>query len=155
MDVQEIIDALHLKPHPKEGGYFVETYRSEERLNGGTLMGRYSGSRAVSTAIYYLLTPDSYSEMHRLQSDELFHFYLGDPVEMLQLWPDGEGRAVKLGGRHHRRHAPAVDGAARSVAGGSARQRRPVRSARHNGGTRFRVHRLRERHQGRTAATLP
>ncbi|MGI5835524.1 MAG: cupin domain-containing protein [Chloroflexota bacterium] len=97
MDAKEIIEALRLKPHPREGGYFVESYRSEERINGGTLMGRYSGSRSVSTAIYYLLTPDSFSEMHRLQSDEVFHFYLGDPVEMLQLWPDGKGIVVKLG----------------------------------------------------------
>ena len=97
MDAQEIIEALRLKPHPREGGYFVETYRSCERKKGGTLMSRYSGSRSVSTAIYYLLTPETYSEMHRLQSDELFHFYLGDPVEMLQLWPDGNGCIVKLG----------------------------------------------------------
>jgi predicted cupin superfamily sugar epimerase len=35
--------------------------------------------------------------MHRLRSDEVFHFYLGDEVEMLQLWPDGTGRRVGLG----------------------------------------------------------
>ncbi len=97
MDAQEIIGTLGLRPHPREGGYFVETYRSEEDMNGGALMEQYSGSRSVSTAIYYLLTPDTYSEMHRLRSDELFHFYLGDPVDMLQLSPDGKGTVVKLG----------------------------------------------------------
>jgi cupin superfamily protein DUF985 len=50
---------------------------------------RYGGPRTVSTAIYYLLTPDTVSALHRLASDEVFHFYLGDPVEMLHLLPDG------------------------------------------------------------------
>jgi predicted cupin superfamily sugar epimerase len=44
-----------------------------------------------------MLTPDTFSEMHRLKSDEIFHFYLGDPVEMLHLKPDGEGEVVTIG----------------------------------------------------------
>lgn len=55
------------------------------------------GSRSVGTAIFYLLTPDTFSAMHRLPGDEIYHFYLGDPVEMLQLCPDGTGRTVLLG----------------------------------------------------------
>jgi predicted cupin superfamily sugar epimerase len=51
----------------------------------------------MGTAIYYLLEPGTFSEMHVLTSDELFHFYLGDPVEMLQLWPDGHSEVVILG----------------------------------------------------------
>lgn len=51
----------------------------------------------MGTAIYYLLEPGTFSEMHVLASDELFHFYLGDPVEMLQLWPDGRSEVVVLG----------------------------------------------------------
>jgi uncharacterized protein len=58
---------------------------------------RYGGDRAAGTAIYYLIEPTTFSEMHRLASDEVFHFYLGDPVEMLQLWPDGSSRTVILG----------------------------------------------------------
>ncbi len=88
MSVDEIIRALDLKPHP-EGGFFAETYRSA----AGT--GR--PVRPLATAIYYLLTADSFSEMHRLPSDEIFHFYLGDAVEMLQLFPDGSGTRVRLG----------------------------------------------------------
>jgi predicted cupin superfamily sugar epimerase len=53
--------------------------------------------RDASTAIYYLLTPDTFSAMHRLPGDELFHFYLGDPVEMLQLRPDGVVQHVVIG----------------------------------------------------------
>src|SRR5581483_11176343 len=52
---------------------------------------------AAATAIYYLLTPDTVSAMHRLATDEIFHFYLGDPVEMLQLRPDGSHRVAILG----------------------------------------------------------
>jgi predicted cupin superfamily sugar epimerase len=93
----QVISALRLQPHPREGGYFVETYRSQEELPSGALPTRYPGPRSVSTAIYYLLTPETFSEMHRLRSDEVFHFYLGSPVEMLHLWPDGSGQVVTLG----------------------------------------------------------
>ena len=87
---------FNLKPHPEEGGYFVETYRSSETISEKALTSRYKGVRSFGTAIYYLLTPETISAMHRLQSDEIFHFYLGDPVEMLQLWPDGSGRVLIL-----------------------------------------------------------
>lgn len=93
----QIVNSLHLKPHPEEGGYFVETYRSEELIPKEALPDRYKGERSFATAIYYLLTPDAFSALHRLQSDEIFHFYLGDPVEMLQLWPDGTGKIIILG----------------------------------------------------------
>lgn len=92
-----IIALLNLKPHPEEGGYFVETYRSSETISEKALPIRYKDVRSFGTAIYYLLTPETLSFMHRLQSDEIFHFYLGDPVEMLQLWPDGSGKTLILG----------------------------------------------------------
>ena len=85
MTAEEIIAWLKLKPHPKEGGFFSETYRAGETIPANVLSSRYSGPRAFGTCIYYLLTPPTFSAMHRLQSDEVFHFYLGDPVEMLQL----------------------------------------------------------------------
>ena len=88
---------LNLDPHPREGGWFRQTWKSDETIPAGALPNRYSGDRAAGTAIYYLLEPESFSEMHMLASDEVFHFYLGDPVEMLQLWPDGAGSRVVLG----------------------------------------------------------
>jgi predicted cupin superfamily sugar epimerase len=93
----QIISLLNLKPHPEEEGYFVETYRSLETIPESALTSRYKGNRTFATAIYYLLTPRVFSPIHRLQSDEIFHFYLGDPVEMLQLWPDGSGKILLLG----------------------------------------------------------
>lgn len=90
MDIETLIEMLGLEPHPAEGGYFRETYRAAENIEAAALPARYGGTRSHSTAIYYLLTPDTVSALHRLASDEVFHFYLGDPVEMLQLHPDGE-----------------------------------------------------------------
>src|SRR5262245_35025414 len=89
-----IIARLGLVPHPKEGGYFRETYRAGEALAAAALAGRYHGPRAVCTAIYYLLTPTTFSALHRLVSDEVFHFYAGDPVEQLRLYPDGRGEVA-------------------------------------------------------------
>jgi|AGTN01.2.fsa_nt_gi Uncharacterized conserved protein len=54
-------------------------------------------SRVWSTAMYYLLTSDSFSAMHRLKADEVYHFYLGDAIEMLNLNPDGSEQVIRLG----------------------------------------------------------
>jgi hypothetical protein len=87
----EIKQLLQLEPHPVEGGSFRQTW-----ISGQTLMVG-NGRRAAGTAIYYLLEPGTYSEMHTVASDEIFHFYLGDPVEMLQLHPDGRSALFTLG----------------------------------------------------------
>jgi predicted cupin superfamily sugar epimerase len=91
---QQIIEHLQLVPLTIEGGHFRETYRSALTIPKDTPPTNYASSRNVSTAIYYLLTPDTFSVIHRVKSDEVFHFYAGDPVEMLQLWPDGTARRV-------------------------------------------------------------
>ena len=96
-EAADLIARLGLTPHPREGGWFAETYRSDERVASAALPVRYGAERALGTAIYYLLTPATFSEMHRLASDEIFHFYLGDPAEMLLLGPDGSGAMVLLG----------------------------------------------------------
>jgi predicted cupin superfamily sugar epimerase len=89
MTAEEVKTLLGLAPHPREGGCFVRTYESSAMVEGGT--------RRAGTAIYYLLEPDTFSEMHKLASDEIFHFYAGDAVEQLQLSPDGSGRSVLIG----------------------------------------------------------
>jgi len=91
MTADEIKSLLHLEPHPVEGGWFRRTYTSP----GSVELPR--GVRAQGTAIYYLLEAGTFSEMHVLASDEIFHFYLGDPVEMLQLNPDGRSALFTLG----------------------------------------------------------
>jgi len=91
MTADQIKSLLHLEPHPVEGGWFRRTYTSA----GNVELPR--GVRAQGTAIYYLLESGTFSEMHVLASDEIFHFYLGDPVEMLQLLPDGSSAVFTLG----------------------------------------------------------
>jgi hypothetical protein len=91
MTADEIKVMLKLEPHPIEGGWFRRTYTSSDTVQ----LPR--GVRAQGTAIYYLLEPGTFSEMHVLESDEIFHFYLGDPVEMLQLYPDGRSAVLTLG----------------------------------------------------------
>jgi predicted cupin superfamily sugar epimerase len=99
LTAQEIISALDLVPHPIEGGYFRETYRSEGKIPGDCLPGGYvpCASRSMGTAIYYLLTPETFSEMHRVPTEEVFHYYLGGPIRMLLLFPGGTGREVVIG----------------------------------------------------------
>ena len=94
----EVKQILGLRPHPREGGWYTRSYESGEMLAASSFPdSRYDGARHTATAIYYLLEPETFSEMHRLRSDEVFHFYLGDPVEMLQL-PEGEaGERLVLG----------------------------------------------------------
>jgi predicted cupin superfamily sugar epimerase len=94
MTAEEVKSLLGLAPHPREGGWFVRTYEADEMLEIGT---RYDGPRRTSTAIYYLLEPATFSEMHVLQSDEIFHHYAGGAVDMLQLFADGTSSRVVLG----------------------------------------------------------
>ena len=100
MTADEVKKILGLVPHPREGGHYIRTYESGELLPTTAFAdGRYSGPRHTATAIYYLLEPTTFSEMHRLQSDEIFHFYTGDPIEMLQLHADGTGSIIRIGNR--------------------------------------------------------
>jgi predicted cupin superfamily sugar epimerase len=91
MTAEEFKTLLNLQPHPIEGGWYRRTYTA-----AGTV-DLERGTRKLGTAIYYLLEPGTFSEMHVLDSDEIFHYYLGDPVEMLQLYPDGRSALVTLG----------------------------------------------------------
>ncbi len=97
LTIAQLKTMLHLQPLVGEGGYYAESYRADETIAAAALPGRYEGPRAYGTAIYYLLTPDTFSALHRLKSDEVYHFYLGSPVEMLLLWPDGKSEVVLLG----------------------------------------------------------
>jgi predicted cupin superfamily sugar epimerase len=88
----EVIAALGLQPHPREGGWFVETWRDARPVDVPGVRSSH-----LHTAIYYLLSPTSTSAMHRLPGDEVFHHYAGDPVEMTLLFPDGRHAHVTLG----------------------------------------------------------
>ncbi|MDX2136978.1 MAG: cupin domain-containing protein [Chloroflexota bacterium] len=97
--IEALIDMFSLRPLNVEGGLFAQTYVSAERISADHLPERYSSEHPYGTAIYYLLTSDanSFSALHRLPADEVYHFYLGDPVMLLQLYPDGRSEHIILG----------------------------------------------------------
>ncbi|MEU6545734.1 cupin domain-containing protein [Streptomyces sp. NPDC046859] len=115
MTPEELVAHYRLEPIPREGGLFRRTWAGPERPDG----------RPQGTAIVVLLTADDYSALHRLPSDEVWHFYLGDPLEMLLLAPDGTSRTAVLGhgvarGQHLQLTVPASTWmGARVAAGGS------------------------------------
>jgi predicted cupin superfamily sugar epimerase len=104
MTAEEVKTLLGLVPHPREGGFYVRTYEAAEMVS----LARYPAERRTGTAIYYLLEPGTFSEMHRLKSDEVFHFYAGDAVEMLQLHEGHAGQMVVIGNDLSRGERPQV-----------------------------------------------
>jgi predicted cupin superfamily sugar epimerase len=98
--VEALIQHFNLRPLPVEGGLYVQTFRSDETYTGDCLPARYAGlDHAFGSAILMLLTddPNSFSALHRLTTDEIYHFYLGDPIELTLLYPDGVFQTVVLG----------------------------------------------------------
>lgn len=81
-DAQTYIRTLQMQPHP-EGGYYRETYRSTATL------ATANGERSISTGIYFLLETGNFSAFHRIKSDEMWHFYAGDALEVIEI--DGSG----------------------------------------------------------------
>jgi predicted cupin superfamily sugar epimerase len=109
MTADDVKKLLGLAPHPREGGWYVRTYEAKELVAAAAFEdARYTGARRTGTAIYYLLEPETFSEMHRLKSDEVFHFYAGDAVEMLQLKAKGRGERVVIGNDLARGEKPQV-----------------------------------------------
>lgn len=108
MNANDVKRLLDLTPLQLEGGFFRETYRSRWQVPPEHLPEGIHGARSIGTAIYYMVTPESFSTLHRLPGTEVFHFYFGDPVVMLQLHPEGESRTVTLGHDLAAGHQPQV-----------------------------------------------
>ena len=92
-----LIKHFNMARIPQEGPWFVLTYNSPDVLARGALPERYDGPRAAGSAIIALVTKSDFSAMHRLKTDEMWHYYGGDPLEMLILHPNGNGEVVVLG----------------------------------------------------------
>jgi predicted cupin superfamily sugar epimerase len=90
------IRSLGLKRHP-EGGYYKETYRSDEFIDPSGLPERFSGPRSISTSIYFLLCDGEVSHLHRIKSDELWHFHAGTSLSIHTIDPKGKHQTIKLG----------------------------------------------------------
>ncbi|TXH37034.1 MAG: cupin domain-containing protein [Rhodospirillaceae bacterium] len=93
---RDLVGRLALQPHP-EGGFFRETYRAALTLPAAGLAQHFSGDRQASTAIYYMLASGDRSRLHRIRSDEVWHFYLGDPLQVIELTESGEAQVTLLG----------------------------------------------------------
>lgn len=91
-----IINRFKMERIPQEGAWFAPTYRSDEHI---PIAGpsRYAGPRVAYSAIYCVQTRADFSGLHRLATDELWHFYDGSPIELLLLHPDGRGELLVLG----------------------------------------------------------
>jgi predicted cupin superfamily sugar epimerase len=94
---EKIIELYDMKPLLPEGGYIQLGHFSDIILPKEILPSRYTTDKRISGSILYLITEDSFSRMHFLPTDEIYHFYLGDGVEQLQLWEDGSGHIIKMG----------------------------------------------------------
>lgn len=94
---EELIQLLGLEPLKIEGGYYRRTYCSDEVIPQPSLPHRYVVDHPFGSCIFFLLTPDTFSEFHSLLSDETYHFYLGDPIDLIELMPNGECRTTILG----------------------------------------------------------
>jgi len=95
-EIDKIIKKLQLKPHP-EGGYFKEVYRSKGFINKRSLPSEFSGKRNYSTSIYFMLTSDDFSAFHRINQDEIWHFYKGSPIKLHLISDKGEYSNVIIG----------------------------------------------------------
>ncbi len=90
------IEKLQLEAHP-EGGYFRQTYRSDVVIAREALPSGFKGGRSASTAIYFLLEGKNFSALHRLRSDEVWHFYVGAPLVVDMIAPSGAHSSIVLG----------------------------------------------------------
>lgn len=98
MRVKLLIDKLRLLPHP-EGGYYKEAYRSAESIEAGALPGRFGGTRSFATSIYFLIEKGNFSALHKIKSDETWHFYEGDPLEVIEINSEGELKTTLVGNK--------------------------------------------------------
>lgn len=94
--IDQIIENLQLQPHP-EGGYYRETYRSKDVISSECLNGNFDGDRNTSTCIYYMLTGENFSAFHKINQDEIWHFYKGQTVMIHILTNNGEYSKIEMG----------------------------------------------------------
>lgn len=93
---EQLIEKLDLQKHP-EGGYFKETYRSEISISESSLPPDFNSERSVCTCIYFMLTSDEFSAFHKVNQDEIWHFYLGHTILLHMISPEGDYSNIKIG----------------------------------------------------------
>lgn len=96
LEAKHIADTLNMLPHP-EGGFYKETYRSDGIISENDLDNGISGKRNYATAIYFLLTSDTFSAFHRIKQDEMWHFYKGSPLRLHIISKKGDYSNITIG----------------------------------------------------------
>lgn len=96
MTVETLVKELDLLPHP-EGGYYKETYRSEGKITQSCLTSDFKGDRNLATGIYFLIEMGNFSALHKIKSDETWHFYYGDALEVIEIDEQGILTVTKIG----------------------------------------------------------
>ena len=99
-----LIQKYKLEAHP-EGGWYKQTYKSNEEIDADALPERFGANRAFSTAIYFLLEKGNFSAFHRIKSDECWHFYTGDPLVIYIIEQTGELKIISLGNGLEKGHS--------------------------------------------------
>lgn len=96
LEPDRIKELLNLQPHPT-CGFVSETYRSKLQIPVEALPPGYDGNRPLGGVLYFLVTPQAPIRLHRIRSDQMYHHYLGDPLEVLLLYPDGRSEVKVVG----------------------------------------------------------
>ena len=95
-EIDQLIRTFNLQKHP-EGGWYRQTYKSNEYIPAASLPERFHGDRVFSTAIYFLLGQGDFSAFHRIKSDECWHFYAGEPLHIYMIDQAGNLEVIVLG----------------------------------------------------------
>jgi uncharacterized protein len=96
MTVEFLVKELNLLPHP-EGGYYKETYRSSDKIKQSCLPSTFPGDRNIATGIYFLIETGNFSALHKIKSDETWHFYYGDALEVIEIDDQGKLTITHIG----------------------------------------------------------
>ena len=98
MTVENLVKHLQLLPHP-EGGFYKEVYRSSETIAQTALPQRFPGERCFATSIYFLIEKNNFSALHKIKSDETWHFYAGDALEVIEIDEAGKLTSTSVGNK--------------------------------------------------------
>jgi predicted cupin superfamily sugar epimerase len=96
LTAQQVMDTLGLKPHPT-CGFVAETYRSSRQVPQSALPAGFDGARPLGSVLYFMVTPTAQIRLHRIRNDQMYHHYLGDPLEVLLLYSNGSGEIKMVG----------------------------------------------------------
>ena len=107
LSANEVIQKFGLVPLPEEGGFYKQTFKDSMKALGDTFSDK-NEKRSLSTCIYYLVTESEFSGLHSVKSTEIFHFYAGDPVRMVQIRHDGKLDEIIIGNNIAKGEVPQV-----------------------------------------------